>query len=111
MKPCSSMQDDLIRISPPDGGSPIFVKSSLTAGLMTQGVPVQQAAAKSAAATSQKSAALVEEDIEVGKEPASSSVMEPLLSKDASQQGSRSESQKVPEVRTRQCIASFHLHG
>ena len=98
-EPSLLLQDDLIRISPPDGGSPIFVKASLTAGLMTQGVPLQQAVAKSAAATRQKSAALVEEDIEVGKEPASSSVMEPLLSKEASQlASSRSKSQKMPEV-------------
>ena len=92
------VQDDLIRISPPDGGSPIFVKSSLTAGLMTQGVPIQQAFAKSAAATRRKSAALLEEDIEIGKEPASSSVMEPLIDKDTAQQALRSKSQKVPEV-------------
>lgn len=65
---------------------------------MTKGVPIQQALAKSAAATRQKSAALVEDDIEVGKEPASSSQMEPLISHEASQQARRSKSQKMPEV-------------
>ncbi len=97
------MQDDLIRISPPDGGSPIFVKPSLTAGLMTKGVPVQQAFAKSAAATRQKSAALLEADIEVGREPASSSESEPLLGKDNFQPAQPGKSQKMPMVRPLWC--------
>ena len=53
-----------MRISPPDGGSPIFVKAELTAGLMTRGVPLEQAVAQSSAATRAKSKALSEHDLE-----------------------------------------------
>jgi len=53
-----------VRISPPDGGSPIFVKAELTTGLMTRGGPLEQAVARSSAATRAKSQALSEHDLE-----------------------------------------------
>ena len=99
---CSHMlQDDLVRVSPPEGGSPIFVKSHLTAGLMTQGVPLQQAFAAAKA----KSQAL--SDAESGDpedETSSSPDKAPLMGQELSRNSLCSTSQKVPEVIASCCL-------
>ena len=37
------MQAGVVRLSPPEGGSPVLVKAELTAGLLERGLPLQEA--------------------------------------------------------------------
>lgn len=87
-----------MRISPPDGGSPVFVEPDLTAELVSKGVPLQGMSA--GGSTTDLPMASAESDKEQGEhraadEEASTSEKAPLLGKQMSGSQENSVSQVI----------------
>lgn len=103
------LQEDLVRISPPDGGSPVFIRADLTAELVSKGVPIEQASTSKSKAEAHRAGRDSLDGVEDESEGSgSSSEKTPLLEGDHSSRLPGSNSQHEPDVSL--CLPLHQIH-